>query len=127
MQDSVDRFVFMPTAQVSIVNGDFITKPSDDGPSRSTTSNVSVLEYMLIHVLMYINTHIITHTQAQVRVIPAAQVISVGERRPVPWWAIVVPIAVAIIFIVIVAVLLWVVSLLCIVLRLISVTLCYTM
>ena len=48
--------------------------------------------------------------QAQIRVIPAARVQVVGETRPVPWWAIVIPIVAAIIIITVVAVLLWVVS-----------------
>ena len=48
--------------------------------------------------------------QAQIRVIPAAHVITVGDATPVPWWAIFIPILVAVIIIVTIAVLLWVVS-----------------
>ena len=48
--------------------------------------------------------------QAQIRVIPAAHVVTVGEATPIPWWAIFVPILVAVIVITVVAVLLWVVS-----------------
>ena len=48
--------------------------------------------------------------QAQIRVIPASGIISVGESGSVPWWAIFVPILAAVIIITVVAVLLWVVS-----------------
>ena len=57
--------------------------------------------------ISYVNNILL---QAQIRVIPAARVISVGESTPVPWWVIFVPIMAAVIVITIVAILLWVVS-----------------
>ena len=62
-------------------------------------------------------SHSVTHichllTQAQIRIIPAARVQTVGEATPVPWWAIVLPIVAAIIIIAVVTVLLWVVRVL---------------
>ena len=48
--------------------------------------------------------------QAQIRVIPAARVVSVGEALPIPWWAIFVSVLAAVIIITVIAVLLWVVS-----------------
>ena len=102
MQTNNDRYTFTPTASVSIVDGDFIeSNPGSSQRNANVSKSLQQWKYLTINV---------KSIQAQIPIIPAARVITVGEAEPVAWWVIFLPILAAVVIISVVTILLWVVS-----------------
>lgn len=107
-QTNNDRYTFIPTALISIVDGDFIE--SNPGSNQRNANVTSDYYHCVIITTIKIIYNLMKFVQAQIPVIPAARVITVEEAEPVAWWVIFLPILAAVIVISVVTILLWVVS-----------------